>query len=277
MGLTIFVVATSFLNISHGEIISNNDIQLANEPSIVESISIVNDEETIQDEMKRYISKYAKIYHLNETITYNKLFELTNNFTSDEFLSQYTCKDLICKGYKVFANNYEEFVLYFMRALKQNPEIYGLNREELVDHVDYKTPGNVEDGSYARVIGDICSLLVEDPCLIYSIVEADTDWNSNNLLLNNNPANLVIDDSLGKFDTYEEGIIETILQIKSYRYEEANSVEEMARLHVNGSEEELGNLRMNWIKKVNGTYERIFDNQRELFGKVYVTNEVLDF
>ncbi|MBR6133252.1 MAG: hypothetical protein IKQ29_00885 [Bacilli bacterium] len=305
MGMNIFAVGASFKDVSVvGRKLSEADTPLVEEPisvvdgndSIDEEIKenetseeVINssnnidmddtDEDIISiivDEMKYYVDKYAKVFHLNSDIAFEKLKEVTDNFTSEEFNEEFACKDLYFCESKVFANSYEQLVIFFLRDLKIDPGKYGLSLEQLVGNEDYVTVGSFEDGSYIKLIGDYCNLFSEDPCLVYAIIETETGWNSDELKIKNNPANLRKDGNLIEFCTYEEGIIETILRVKSYRYNDANTVEEMAKLHCQVDlDNDPNGLHINWINQVNKIYERIFDQQVELFGKEYIPSEML--
>ena len=108
------------------------------------------------------------------------------------------------------------------------------------------------------------------------MIEAETSWDSDALLVDHNPCGLMYNNQLWKFDTYEEGLIETILQVKSYRYKGADTIEQIGAIHCPvDSDNDPNNLNKNWIDNVNKIYERIYDKQVDLFGKQYVSYETL--
>ena len=279
LGLTVYVAVSVFLMAkefksladSANEDYANGEITVG-EMVVEEAPSKEEVKEDISVEIRSYFNKYCKVFHLNEDKCFNKLYELTDGFKSDDFVFEYTCQDLSCKGYSVYANSYEELVVYFLRVLKQAPERYDLLKEDLIDNIEYQS----EEDSYSLLIGDYCNLFDEDPCLIYAMIEAETSWDSDALLVDHNPCGLMYNNQLWKFDTYEEGLIETILQVKSYRYKGADTIEQIGAIHCPvDSDNDPNNLNKNWIDNVNKIYERIYDKQVDLFGKQYVSYETL--
>ena len=283
LGLTIFVVSTSFIALSKGkdvdvvpdisyEEIDNNveqDNQMSTIP-ITEDNTVYIEENNIMG----YINKYAQVYHLDAKVAYDKLSELTNNFTSDDYNMDMTIKNLSCKGNVIYADSYEELVIYYMRILKQAPERYGMNSNDLVGNTEYQS--NVSSvNDYAKLIGHYCEVMREDPCLIYAIIQTETGFTSNALLNYHNPAGLMLSGGLWKFDTFEEGLIETIAQVKSYRLDGANTIEEIGAIHCPvGAANDPNGLNVNWIDNVNEIYKNVYENQEKLFGQVYISNDI---
>ena len=54
------------------------------------------------------IRKYCNIYNVNYDEVYSVLFNLTDNFTNDDFVNKLTISGVTCKGKPVYASSYEE-------------------------------------------------------------------------------------------------------------------------------------------------------------------------
>ena len=273
LGMTVFFVASSFMVFNH-KVIGETVDKVEEETDYEYITDIYADIDKSRAEVnvtREYIDKYAQIFHLNGEVAYNKLSEITNNFTSEDYTMEMTCKDLTCKGMPIYADSYEELIIYFMRVLKQEPERYGLTKEEVTGNVDFQSNDYIDDHGFAFVIADYCSILREDPCLIYSIIQAETGWDSDALNNEHNPFGLMLNGELWKFDTFEEGLIETIAQIKHYRIKGANTIEEIGAMHCPVDNDSTG-MNSNWVENVSSIYDDVMERQEELFGEVYVEN-----
>ncbi len=244
-----------------GTIISyqNLNASLTNENSelLPETVlSSLNTDEILMDEnaeRREWVKKYCDIYQVNFDIVYNKLVELTNNFTDTNYLNGYIL-GVTCKGQEVYANSEEELILYFVRCVKQIPSQLGINSSNL-----YINNGYHSANDYAALIGYYNRLLGTDPILSYAIVQSETSWDSDLFLESNNPAGLRTDGKWWTFSTKEEGFIELALEILKYNRKGAYTIEEIGSIH---APIEDGNI--NWIPNVTSVYNTVLTDENLL-------------
>lgn len=169
---------------------------------------VANDE---KQEIKEIIRKYCDIYNVNYDIVYDLLVNMTDNFSSDDFYEG-RIDGIRCKGADVEADSDEELLIYAIRHIKQLPEEFGLNKDDL--YVDSNYDDNkdyfAEIKYYSRVFG-------LDECLIAAIVQSETGFDSDLFNNINNPAGLrVSKDEWWAFDNKAQGFIELCLEIRKY-------------------------------------------------------------
>lgn len=229
----------------------------------VEEVAIEENVENLTEEdsqRKEWVRKYCDIYQVDFERVYNKLLQLTDDFTSELYLNG-SIPNVTCKGETVYCDNEEALILYFVRCAKQVPERFDLSRDGLYIKSEY-----YPEGTYTEQIRYYGNLLEVDPALAYSIVQAETSWNSDNFLNLNNPAGLKNEDGTWwVFSTKEEGFIELYLEILKYNRLGAYTIEEIGSIH---APEEDGNE--NWIPNVRATYQEV---SQSLFSVVKVSEE----
>lgn len=238
----------------------HQNVEIASNDKVIE-VSTVVDENA---ERKIWVQKYCDIYQVDFDVTYNRLLELTANFTSEDYLNGYI-SGVTCKGEEVYANSEEELILYYVRCVKQLPSKFGISSSEL-----YVNNGYQSSTDYATIIGYYNNLLGADPLLSYAITQAETSWNSDLFLNSNNPAGLRIDGHWWEFSTKEEGFIELALEILKYNKKGAYTIEEIGNIH---SKKELGNE--NWIPNVTTIYAMISEDSELL--EVLQGNSEIEF
>lgn len=199
------------------------------------------------------VEKYCNIYQVDFNIAYNRLVELTNHFTSQEYSNGYI-PGVTCKGENVFANSEEELLLYYVRCVKQLPNQLGISTENLLIHNDYKSSDD-----YASIIGYYNHLLGVDPLLSYAITQAETGWDSDLFLNSNNPAGLRLNGDWWRFSTKEEGLIELALEILKYNRKGAYTIEEIGMIHA-----PVEDSNENWVPSVTNIYNSISNNSEIL-------------
>ena len=197
-------------------------------------------------ERKEWVQKYCDIYQVNFDVTYNRLVEITNNFTDSEYLNGHI-PGVTCKGVEVFASSEEELILYYVRCVKQKPLSLGISADNLYIHNDY-----VSADDYASMIGYYNNLVGADPVLSYAITQAETSWNSDLFRDSNNPAGLRINGSWWRFDTKEEGFIELALEILKFNRMGAYTIEEIGAIHA-----PVEDNNENWIPNVTDAYTMV--------------------
>lgn len=235
--------------IEDNELLEQGSMEIDSNDSLIE-LSIV---EEANAERKMWVQKYCDIYQVDFAITYNRLLELTDNFTSKDYLNGHIL-GVTCKGEEVYATNEEELILYYVRCVKQIPSQLGISPDGL-----YITNSYQSSTDYATIIGYYNNLLGADPLLSYAITQSETSWDSDLFLNSNNPAGLRIDGHWWQFSTKEEGFIELALEILKYNRKGAYTIEEIGEIH---SKKELGNE--NWVPNVTAIYNMISENSELL-------------
>ena len=216
-------------------------------------------EEQVRQEL---VKKYCDIYQINYDVVYQRLVELTDNFTSQNFIDGYI-EGVTCKGEVVYAESEEELFLYFCRCAKQLPNNIRLDTTNLYVDNDYESTN-----SYGEDINYYANVLDEDPILIYSIVQAETSFNSELFLEYNNPAGIRFGGpSFEHFSTKEEGFIEIILEVKKYRRMGAETLEEIRDIHA-----PLSDGNYDWLGNVSEIYASIEVDPERYLG-TYVRND----
>ena len=204
-----------------------------------------------KQEMRNICEEAARIYQIDANALYETIMSNTNNLTSDEYLENYTFEGISYKGSgKINCTSPEQMVIIAARAMDQDTQRFGYDREAIKTHTSTKAEKNYD--SYVQMIGHYCEILGEDPCLIYGIMKAETGWDSRLLNELNNPAGLKLNDGeWWEFDTIESGIIELILQVHSYRWSGANTVEEIASIHCPLNDpDDVNNVNQYWVGNV---------------------------
>lgn len=229
-----------------------------------EDLTTVSDvsEETHRIETIRHL---CNIYQVDYQTVYNKLKELTNNFTSQDYLNGHMTL-VTCKGYEVYADSEDELLTYAIRAMKQDPGRFNLD-ESIHIHNGY----NSGDDYYAQ-ISDICEVLGIDRNLMYAIVNAETSFNSELFNTINNPAGLRGINGVDPwwvFENKEEGFIEFGMELVKYynmvgadRHDVSpDTVAQIGNIHA-----PLSDGNENWLPNVLAGLEYAQNNEYELFG-----------
>lgn len=168
----------------------------------------LNEEE---EERKLLIKDICNIYQVNYDVVYNKLVEITNNFTDSKYLNGYI-EGVTCKGDVVYANSEEELLIYTIRCMKQLPGNLGMSSDNLYINNGYSSGDN-----YFEQINRVSKILGVNRCLLYAIVQSESGFNSEMFNSINNPAGLK--NSYGEwwsFSTKEEGFFELGMEVLKY-------------------------------------------------------------
>lgn len=168
-------------------------------------------EQENQSERELLIQDICNIYQVDYNTVYQKLVELTDNFSSEDYLNG-TIKGVTCKGIQVENASEEELLIYAIRCIKQLPENLSVNRANLYIDNGYKS-GTDYNNQLSRV-GEVLGV---DRCLLYAIVQSETSFNSPLFNESNNPAGIKAPDgSWWVFDTKEEGFFELGMELLKY-------------------------------------------------------------
>ena len=219
----------------------------------------VHDEDYVhQVERAEFIRLLCQVFQVDYQETYSKLVEMTDDFSSGDYLEG-KHPLVSCKGMPIDADSEEEFLVYAVRVIAQDPGRVGLTKEEISINNGYDSGTN-----YVDLIAKWCQVLGEDPALVYGIMNAETGFSSELFIDSHNPGGLK--DGTGNgfwvFPNKEAGIIELIMEIQKYRYKGADTIEEMARIHCPTNDpEDVNGLNRNWVRNVTSGYEQ----GREIF------------
>lgn len=220
-------------------------------------------------ERRKKISHYCDIYQVNFGVVYPTLVNLTDNFSSKEYLSGHI-KGVTCKGEEIYAETEDELLLYAVRCMKQLPKQLGISDDLLNENELYKKNGYESPNDYMAQLDFASKIIGVDRRLLYAIVQTECGFDSAMFNSINNPAGIV-DSTTGTdwiFDTKEEGFLELAMEIRKY-YRSIG--------------EEPTNINYNILKKINDIHapgndywlEVVIDrleyaqlNEAELFGDV---------
>ena len=207
---------------------------------------------------------FCNVYHIDFNVVYSQLKVLTNNFTSEDYLNNHHIQGVTCKGEEVYANNEEELLLLYARCCKQVPSKVGLSKEGLYVNVDFEDSMNYFQNIY------YCSQLIGvDPCLVYGIIMSESGFNSDLFNNHNNPAGLRSPDNptgFWQFDTPEEGIFETCLEIRKYNQRGLTEISDIGKVYCPVGGWDDNGLNSNWVSNVTQNTQYARDHFNEVFG-----------
>lgn len=224
---------------------------------------VINDVEFVKDivheetEQEKIIKKYCDIYQVDFDVVYEKICELTENFTNESYLNDLHIEGIVCKSKDVYARSEEELLLLAVRCIKQKPELLGLTEQDIRIKNGYDSGTN-----YVAMINEISKVLNSDRVLIYAIFQAETSFNSDIFFSHNNPGGMKDDEgNWWYFDNKYQGFIELCLEVRKYNDMGAYSIEEIACIHA-----PLEDNNENWIPNVTSVYEAVKADEKAIFG-----------
>lgn len=227
-------------------------------------------------ERKATIKKICDIYQVNYDVVYEKLVELTNNFSSEEFLNG-TMDWVTCKGETISPTSEEQLYVYAIRKMKQAPSALNVSENNLYINNDY-----VSGNDFGEQIKWAAEIVGVDKNLVYAISYAETCFSSDLFNYNNNPAGIRNEGEWWNFDTKEEGFLELCMEIsKYYRLigeEDRTKVDDeiiakIGAIHCPTSDPtDIYGLNSNWVINVIDRYQYAVANQAEIFGSVTQNN-----
>lgn len=174
-------------------------------------------EEQFKSEEQKLVEKYSHIFEIDEKVTYDKVREITNDFTNYRVGVKTLNEN--CSGYDyrvkymindVMYDDEELAILETVRDIYRNPEDYNLTENDLATDYEYEPTMCAEEliEHYSKLIGPNKYIAAS---IMYA--ECGSDLSSYNFLYNNNPA------GLGPFNYYnnlEHGIISYMYVLKGY-------------------------------------------------------------
>lgn len=240
------------------------------ESTLPENATIEPNEEISYE--REIINHYCDIYQINPDVAYETLSNLTDNFTSEDFLANYHINGVTCKGRDVYASSEEEILLYAVRCLKQLPEQLNVSSSNL-----YIKNGYSSGVDYKKQISDISKLMGVDRALIYAICQSECNFNSDLFLNGKNPAGIRTEEGWWHFDTTEEGFIEICAEVIKYyqkidrpltdlSYDTLSKVRDIHAPLSDGNEY--------WLDNVWSILQSIKENENEFFNEQEQNNNL---
>ena len=234
------------------------------------------EQSVIIGERKATIRKICDIYQVNYDVVYEKLVELTDNFSSEEFLAG-TMNWVTCKGETINTTSEEELYVYAIRKIKQDPASLNVSTSNLHINNDYRSNSN-----FAEQIEWAANIVGVDKNLIYAISYSETCFSSDLFNYNNNPAGIRDGSDWWSFDTKEEGFLELCMEVSKYY----RLIGEEDKMKVNDEiiakigaihcptddPTDVYGLNSNWVINVIDRYQYALSNQTEIFGTVSQNN-----
>lgn len=225
--LSLFVFPQKLDKIKNFESVSLDSNSLENSDSFRE-LHAYQEQIRLSLFRKEIIQEYCAIYGVNFDLVYNKIIELTDNFSNENFIKHLTIDGVYCKSTQPYASNEEELFIYAVRAMAQTPEAFGF------DSSIRNTSTYVSNSNYLEVIDHYARVFQIDRNLLYAIMAEETQhFTSNIFMTKNNPAGLKSESGdYADFSNLDEGIIESCTELLKYHYLfGASSIEEIGSIH----------------------------------------------
>lgn len=166
---------------------------------------------SVPSTQRKLIDHFSDIYHVDSDVVYNRLVELTDNFSSEDYLVNFHIAGVTCKSQEVYASTEEELLFYAVRCISYLPDQMGVSQETLfVDN------GYTSGTDYMQQVSEAARITGVDRCLLYAICRTECGFNSDMFMTINNPAGLKLDGVDWEFPTTEAGFLETCLEIIKY-------------------------------------------------------------
>ena len=203
---------------------------------------------------------FCNVYQVDFQMVYDHLKEITNDFTDVDYLENHHIEGVTCKGEEVYASSEEELLLFYVRCCKQIPDRMGLSNISI--QKDYESSRDYYEDIY------YCSNLIGvDPCLVYGIIMSESSFTSDMFLSMNNPAGIRNGSGFWRFDTPEEGIFETCMEVRKYMNKGMKTIEQISTSYAPiGAGDDPHNLNAGWVSNVTQNYEYAKEHMDVVFG-----------
>lgn len=235
-----------YLNTNEGRLeMLNGSAFIDYEDDTIEQFNEI--EETFEE---KTIKKYCAIYQVDYDIVYNKLRDLTDNFTSEEYLNG-TIPKITLKDEPVNFTNPETLLLAAVRCCKQTPFAVGLSCIEVEE--PYQTDENVLDQ-----ISYYSELFQIDRNLAYAILRSECSFGSDFTDKTNNLASIKFEGKFACFDNPTESIIELCTELYKHNRNGLYSIDEIGSAYA-----PLQDDNENWIPNVKKCYREADEAFRE--------------
>lgn len=223
--------------------------------SLLETEFVFNNE--ISDEEK-YINYYSSVYHLNSDIVYDILSQMTDNFTTDNYINNNVIGESKMKNLYVDCDSVELAIMIAVRNINYNYGSYGYSFESI------KEVTEVSELNHMDMIGKFSDVIGVDPNLAYAISRCETGFSSDLFKYANNPAGIRLEGSkFTTFKTLEAGYIELCLELLKYNMNGKTTIAEIGKSYAPVSDGNHG-----WVTVVSNIYnesviEGYFDKDLE--------------
>lgn len=199
-----------------------------------------------------WLSFYSSVYSLNPSIVKKIIKEISNNFSTVEYLNYNVVSLTQIKGRDIIFSSKELALLCEVRNIYYNYESYGYTKEEICGyHVSFLT-----DLDYQHQINEICSVVGVDPILVYSMCKVESNFSSQIFLEKNNPAGIRFSTEWEEFPTSYSGFIETALEVLKYNLDGKNTIEKIGETYAPTTDE----ANNSWVEHITSTYELTMKN-----------------
>lgn len=253
---------------------NNSSVENNYVPTSVDTVEIKDD---INVKRQEIIKKYCDIYSVDYNVVYDKIVELTSNFTSEEYLNDFTISGVKCKKAQVYANNEEHLLLLTIRHIKQIPSDFNLTEQEVIkvregleETRKYDEAGNVvlDMNTYLDNVSYYANLFNLDRCLLRAIIQSECGFDSSQFNGQHNPAGLR--DEKAQFRTFDgdvEGLIEFCTEMVKYYDLGAETFSDIRDIHA-----PLSDGNEYWLDNVTECYFDTVANEAAYFGNVEEKN-----
>lgn len=233
------------------------EVQKTQEPEVSTEVEVDPEEQLrleIEQERKEIIRNGCSVYGLNYDVVYNKICELTDNFSNDAFLNG-SIPGVQCKGYDVVTKNEAELFYLACRHFSQIPSDFGLSMDDLSnnseEYVDNKTYEECI-AYYGSVFGDKD---LRNTC--FGIFRAETGGDSDLLIYSNNYGGITsTSGGFAKYGNKDQGAIDLFSTVKYSYYSKGMTTPEAMQEIYAPSYENDGPW---WINTVNDYKNRAND------------------
>lgn len=208
----------------------------------------------IEQQRKDIIRSGCSVYGLNFETVYNKICELTDNFSNEAFLNG-SIPGVQCKSYDVVTDNEAELFYLACRHFFQIPDDFGLSKDSLFNNVEeYVDTKSYEEciAYYGSVFGDEN---LRNTC--FGIFRSETGGDSDLLIYSNNYGGITsTSGGFAKYGNKDQGAIDLFATVKySYYNKGMTTPEAMQEIYAPSFE----NDGPWWINTVNDYKSRAND------------------
>lgn len=164
-----------------------------------------------QKEEEKFINEFSAIYSLDSDVVYSILSELTDNFTSSEYLNENKIGNLTKESTYGNSATKEKALLIAIKSLYVSYPDYGYSYDEI--NTGIKHQSNL---TYEQQIAKYSDIMGVDHILMYAIARAETGFSSSLFINNHNPGGIRYGSSWASFPSCEAGFAEHSLLILKY-------------------------------------------------------------
>lgn len=177
---------------------------------------------TLEDNLTvaELIDEYSQIYNVDSSLLYQRAKEITNGFSTPEFVNHNLIKGTTAARQERSFESLKAGILCYVRSVAKNPEIFGFDKDEISTGGSYKF-----NGCYEEMVEKYCNILGYNPEVIVGIAYTECGEGLDSLAFRekNNSSGTMIGGTITEFDSLDDGVIFTILNLK-YNYADFNQL-----------------------------------------------------